>query len=50
LGDMYKEFINDAPVVSIEDPFDQVWSFNLICLLFTVFKYNIIFSFSACWQ
>ncbi len=31
LGDMYKEFINDAPVVSIEDPFDQVWhlEFNL---------------------
>ena len=24
LGDMYKGFINDAPVVSIEDPFDQV--------------------------
>jgi enolase len=24
LGDMYKGFIKDAPVVSIEDPFDQV--------------------------
>ena len=23
LGDLYKEFIADAPVVSIEDPFDQ---------------------------
>ena len=27
LGDMYKEFIHDAPVVSIEDPFDQVGRF-----------------------
>jgi len=24
LGDLYKGFINDAPVISIEDPFDQV--------------------------
>ena len=24
LGEMYKGFIKDAPVISIEDPFDQV--------------------------
>jgi enolase len=26
LGEMYKGFIADAPVISIEDPFDQVTS------------------------
>ena len=29
LGEMYKGFIKDAPVISIEDPFDQV-RFNQI--------------------
>jgi enolase len=32
LGDMYKGFINDAPVVSIEDPFDQVFFCSLSLL------------------